>query len=85
MQLIGVSSSVSMSKSCFHLLLLMLVLSLPLLGEFKPEAMLEHFADRFQRHALDVWVEEYDEQPANEADATIEAKRSGRGYSFHHG
>ena len=44
-----------------NLLLLMLVLSLPLLRELEPKAMLEDFADRFQRHALDIRVEEDDE------------------------
>jgi len=49
-----------MPKRRFNLLLLMLVLSLPLLGKFEPKAMLEDFADRFQRHALNVRVEEND-------------------------
>ena len=43
-----------MSKRSLNLLLLMLVLSLPLLGELEPETVLENFADRFQRHALDI-------------------------------
>jgi len=49
------------SKRRLNLLLFMLVLSLPLLGELKPESVLEDFADRLQRHALNVGVEEYNE------------------------
>lgn len=63
-----------MSKRRLDLLLLMLVLALPLLGELEPKSMLEDFPDRFQRHALDVRVEEYDEQPAEEADSAIKAE-----------
>lgn len=63
----------------------MLVLSLPLLGELEPETMLENFADRFQRHALDVGIKENDEQPAEEADAAVEAECSGRCDALHHG
>lgn len=73
-----------MSKGYFNLLLLMLVLSLPLLRKLPSETMLEDFADRFQRHALDVWIEEYDKQPANKADAAVKAKCSRRCDSFHH-
>lgn len=50
-----------MSKCSLNLLLLMLVLSLPLLGEPEPEAVLEHFADRLQGHAFNIRVKENDE------------------------
>lgn len=50
-----------MSKRSLNLLLLMLVLSLPLLGESESEAVLKHFADRLQRHTLNVGVKENDE------------------------
>jgi hypothetical protein len=63
----------------------MLVLSLPLLGEFEPKSVLEDFADRLLRHALDVGVEEDDKQPAEEADAAVKSKCSGRCDTFHHG
>lgn len=54
----------------------MLVLLLPLLRVLAAEAVLEDFANRLERHALDVWVEEDDEQPADEADAAVEAEGS---------
>ena len=63
----------------------MLVLSLPLLGELEPETVLEDFADRLQRHALDIRVEEDDEQPAEEADAAVETECSGWCDALHHG
>lgn len=66
----------SMSKSRFHFLLLMFMLSLPLLGELEPKAMLEDLTNCLQRHALDVWVEEHDKQPAQKAYTAIEAKCS---------
>lgn len=47
--------------------------------------MLEDFADRFQRHAFDIRVEEDDEQPAEEADTAVEAECSGRCDALHHG
>ena len=50
-----------MSKRSLNLLLLMLVLSLPLLRESESKAVLEHFADRLQRHALNIRVKENDE------------------------
>lgn len=62
----------------------MLVLLLPLLGVLAAETMLEDLADRLERHALDVRVEEDDEQPADEADAAVEAEGSRRGDAFHH-
>ena len=68
-----------------NLLLLMLVLSLPLLRKFKPEAMLEDFTDRFQRHALNIRVEEDDKQPAEEADTAVKAESSGWCDTLHHG
>jgi hypothetical protein len=73
------------SKRRLNLLLLMLVLSLPLLGELKPKAVLEDFADRLQRHALNIRVKEYDKQPAEEADTAVETKGSGRCDALHHG
>jgi hypothetical protein len=60
-----------MPKCCFYLLLLMLMLSLPLLAELEPKTVLEHFTDRFKRHALDVRVKEHNEQAAEEADVTV--------------
>jgi len=74
-----------MSKRRLNLLLLVLVLSLPLLGELEPETVLEDFADRLQRHALDIRVEEDDEQPAEEADAAVETECSGWCDALHHG
>lgn len=50
-----------MSERRLNVLLLMLVLSLPLLRELEPKAVLEYLADRFQRHALNIRVEENDE------------------------
>lgn len=73
------------SKRRLNLLLLMLVLSLPLLRELESEAMPEDFADSFQRHALDIRVEEDDEQPAEEADTTVKAECSGWCDALHHG
>ena len=63
----------------------MLVFSLPLLGELESKAVLKDFADRFQRHALDIRVEEDDEQPAEEADTTVKAECSGWCDTLHHG
>ena len=62
----------------------MLVLSLPLFGESESEAVLEHFADRLQRHTLNVRVKEDDEQPAEEADSTVETECSGWCDALHH-
>lgn len=62
----------------------MFVLSLPLLGELESEAMLEDFPDSLQRHALDVWVEEDDEKPTQEAYSAVEAKCARRSDAFHH-
>jgi hypothetical protein len=73
-----------MPERRFNPLPLMLVLLLPLLRVLPPETMLEDFTDRLQRHALDVRVEEDDEQPADEADAAVEAEGSGGGDAFHH-
>ena len=47
--------------------------------------MHEDFADSFQRHALDIRVEEDDEQPAEEADTTVKAECSGWCDALHHG
>lgn len=66
----------SMSKGRFHFLLVMFMLSLPLLGELEPKAMLEDLTNCLQRHTLDVWVEEHDKQPAQKTYAAIEAKCS---------
>lgn len=73
-----------MSKRRFNLFLLMLVLLLPLLRKLTAETMLEDFADRLQRHALDIRVQEDDEEPADKADSTVEAEGSGGGDAFHH-
>ena len=74
-----------MSKSRLNLLLLMLVLPLPLLRELESKAVLEDLADRLQGHALNIRVEEDDEQPTEEADTAVEAECSGRGDALHHG
>jgi len=73
------------TESRLDLFLLMLVLPLPLLGELEPETVLKDLADRLQRHALDIRVEEDDEQPAEEADTAVETKGSGRCDALHHG
>jgi len=46
--------------------------------------MFEDFTNRLKRHALDIRVEEDNEQPADEADSAVEAEGSGRGDAFHH-
>lgn len=74
-----------MSKSSLNLLLFVLVLSLPLLGELEPETVLEDFTDRLQRHTLNIRVEENDEQPAEEADTAVKAECSGGCDALHHG
>ena len=63
---------------------LMSMLPLPLLRVSPPETVLEHFADRLERHALDVRVEEDNEAPAEEADGAVEAEGAGGGDAFHH-
>lgn len=73
-----------MSKRRLNPLLLMLMFLLPLLRELTAETVLEDFTDRLKRHALDVWVEEDDKQPADEADSAVEAEGSGGGDAFHH-
>lgn len=65
-----------MPKRRLNPLPLMFMLLLPLLGVLPPEAMLEDFTNRLKRHALDIRVEEDDEQPADEADAAVEAEGS---------
>jgi hypothetical protein len=63
----------------------MLMFSLPLLAEFEPETVLEDFTNRLKRHALDIRVEEHDKQPAEKADAAVEAEGSRRRDPLHHG
>jgi hypothetical protein len=74
-----------MSKRRLDLLLLILVLPLPLLRELEPKTMLKDFADRLQRHALNIRVEEDDKQPAKEANTAVKAKCSRRCDALHHG
>jgi hypothetical protein len=73
-----------MSKRRLNPLPLMSMLPLPLLRVPPPETVLEHFADRLERHALDIRVKEDDEQPADEADAAVEAEGARGGDAFHH-
>lgn len=63
-----------MPHNLLDLFLLMLVLSLPLLAIPDTESVTENLADALERHALDVGIAEDDEDPAEEADAAIEAK-----------
>ena len=73
-----------MPKRRLNLLPLIFMLPLPLLRIPSSETVLEHFADRLEWHAFDVWVEEDDEQPADEADASVEAEGARGGDAFHH-
>jgi hypothetical protein len=73
------------SKRRLNLLLLMLVLSLPLLGELEPEAVLKDLSNRLQRHTLHIRVKEDDKQPADKTDTAVEAECSGRCDALHHG
>ena len=63
----------------------MLVLSLPLLGVLDAEARAENLSDSLEWHSLAFWVEEEDEQPAEEADSGVESKGTAWCQSFHHG
>jgi len=73
-----------MPKRRLNPLLFMLVFLLPLLRELATETVLEDFADRLQWHALDIRVQENDEQPADEADSAVETEGSGGCDAFHH-
>ena len=61
-----------------------LVLSLPLLGISDTEAFGEYLADGLERHALNVGVEEDDEDPAYEADTAVEAEGPRGCHALHH-
>ena len=61
-----------------------LVIPLPLLGVLDTEARGKHFADRLKRHTLALGVEEDDEQPAEEADAAVEAEGAAGRHASHH-
>jgi hypothetical protein len=63
----------------------MLVLSLPLLGILDAEACAENLSDSLEWHSLAFWVEEEDEQPAEEANSAVESKGTAWCQSFHHG
>jgi hypothetical protein len=73
-----------MPKRRLNPLSLMFMLLLPLLGVLPPETMLEDLTNRLKRHALDIRVEEGDEQPTDEADSAVEAEGSRGGDAFHH-
>lgn len=62
----------------------MLMLPLPLLAVGTPKAKLEDLSDCLKRHAFHLRVEENDGEPANKADATVEAKRSAWRHAFQH-
>lgn len=63
----------------------MLVLSLPLLGEFDAKASAENLPNGLERHALTLGVAEDNKEPAKRANATVEPKGAARRHSFHHG
>lgn len=56
---------------------LMFMLLLPLLRVLPPKTMLKDLTNRLKRHALDIRVEEDNEQPTDEADAAVEAEGPG--------
>ena len=63
----------------------LLVLLLPLPRILDAEAIRKHLANIFQWHAPDLGKAEDDENPADETDAAVEAKGTGRCHTFHHG
>lgn len=63
---------------------IMLVVLLPLFGVPDPKPVIEHLSDSFEWHPLAFWIEENDEEPANEADSSIESKGTTRRPAFHH-
>lgn len=71
-------------KSNLYSLPLMLVLPLPLLREFQPEAMRKDLANRLERHALDIRVEKQNEQPPNKTNTAVEPERAARRDPLHH-
>jgi hypothetical protein len=73
-----------MPKRRLNPLPLMFMLQLPLLRPLSPETMLKHLTNGLERHALDIRVEEDNEQPADETDAAVEAEGPGGGDAFHH-
>jgi hypothetical protein len=70
----------SLSRNLGH----MFVFPLPLLGIFDSKASAEDLSDGLEWHSLAFWVAEDDEEPAKEADATIESESATRSQSFHH-
>lgn len=71
-------------SSSIHLCKL-LVLLLPPARIANTKAVLEDLPDVFEGHAPDLWEAEDDEQPSDEADASVESERSRGGDSLHHG
>jgi hypothetical protein len=72
------------AKSLVGDLLHVLVLPLPLLALLQTKSVLENLANLLQVHSLDIWVEQDDEQPSDEADSAVESESTAWGNSLHH-
>ena len=62
-----------------------LVFFLPLLRILDSKAISEDLSDGLKRHTLAFRIAEHDEDPAEEADTTVETKGARGSHAFHHG